>query len=96
MSRVLTVTWLARPGHEERVAEILRMMVEKTRQEPGCIHYDVNRSIDDPCRFLIYEVYRDDAALNDHQESDHFQRHVIGEALPLLQSRERVFYRPLE
>lgn len=95
MTCVLAVTWLARPGEEERISEILRTMVGKTNREPGCIQYEANRSVDDPRRFLLYEVYRDEAALDDHQQSEYFQRHVVKDALPLLESRERVFYRPL-
>jgi len=95
MTCVLAVTWLARPGEEERITQILRTMVESTNREPGCVQYEANRSDENPLRFFLYEVYRDEAALEEHQRSEHFQRHVVKEALPLLQSRERVFYRPL-
>ena len=93
---ILAVTWIARPGNEERIAEILRTVVEKSHLEPGCLSFEANRSVDDPFRFFLYEVYRDAAALEAHNQSEHFQRHVIGEAIPLLRSRERQLYRPLE
>ena len=95
MGYVLAVTWVARAGEEERVADVLRTMVPLTRQEPGCIHYYANRSPEEPRRFFLFEEYVDEAALRAHAESEHFQRHVVGEALPLLESRERVVYEPL-
>jgi quinol monooxygenase YgiN len=95
MTCVLAVTWLARPGEEELIRQILRTMVEATNQEPGCVQYEANCSVEDPLRFFLYEVYLDEAALEEHQRSEHFQRNVVKEALPLLQSRERLLYRPL-
>jgi (4S)-4-hydroxy-5-phosphonooxypentane-2,3-dione isomerase len=96
MGYVLAVTWVATPGEEERVADVLRAMVPLTRAEPGCIQYTAHRSVDDPRRFFLFEEYVDEAALQAHTETDHFQRHVIGEAVPRLERRERLAYRPLD
>lgn len=48
MYAVMVVHWLAQPGEQERLAEILRIMVRETRLEPGCIRYEANQSADDP------------------------------------------------
>jgi quinol monooxygenase YgiN len=96
MGYVLAVTWVAKPGEEERVASALRSMMPPTRAEPGCITYVAHRSLDDPRRFFLFEEYVDEGGLRAHMETDHFQRHVIGEAVPLLESRERLAYEPLE
>jgi len=34
-------------------------------------------------------------AVQAHTESEHFKRLVLGEAMPLLESRERLYYSPL-
>ena len=95
MNVVLVVTWLAQPGEQERLAGILRIMVRETRLEPGCIRYEANQSADDPRRFLIYEVYRDEAAQTAHEESEHFRRHIVEGALPRLENRVRTFFQPI-
>ena len=95
MNVVLVVTWLAQPGEQERLAGILRIMVRETRLEPGCIRYEANQSVEDPRRFLIYEVYRDEAAQTAHEESEHFRHLVVEEALPRLENRVRTFFRPV-
>jgi quinol monooxygenase YgiN len=74
------------------VERVLRTMIVHTRAEPGCERYEVLRSVEDPCRFLLIEAYADDLALKAHSESPHFHRYVIGDALPRLESRERVSY----
>jgi quinol monooxygenase YgiN len=92
---VLVVTWLARPGTEDRVEGILRAMVPLSRAEPGCLQYSAHRSSEDRRLFMIFEVYRDEAALKAHEASDHFRRHVLEDGLQLVERRVRSFYSPL-
>lgn len=44
---VLMATWRAKPGNEQRCAEILDLMTPLTRAEPGCLLYQAHRSPDD-------------------------------------------------
>ena len=41
-------------------------------REPGIARFDVIRQQDDPTRFLLVEVYRDDAAPARHKETAHY------------------------
>jgi quinol monooxygenase YgiN/catechol 2,3-dioxygenase-like lactoylglutathione lyase family enzyme len=90
MQRVLAATWIAKPGCEDRVKDLLRHLAAASSQEPGCLRYIVHQSEHNPAHFLLYEVYRDADALRAHSESPHFKRYVLGEAVALLQSRERL------
>ena len=96
MAVVLVAAWVGREGEEERIPALLAELRKHTLEEPGCLVYQPCRDRDDPRRFLIFEVYRDEDALRAHSESEHFQRLVLGEALPLLQSRERTFYETID
>lgn len=43
------------------------------RDEPGCLRFDVHRSVEDPNRFILYEIYRDeDAFLEEHRAAPHY------------------------
>lgn len=95
MSYVLSVTWVARPGEEDRVAGLLQELAASAQTEPGCSEFRVHRALDDRRQFLLYEVYRDEAAFEEHQRTDHFKRLVLGEGLALLEKRERLYYEPL-
>ncbi len=95
MGYVLAVTWVGKPRAEDRIAGVLRTLMPLTQAEPGCIRYVAHRSLDDPRRFFLYEEYVDEAGLEAHVATEHFQRHVIGEAIPRLESRERLAYEPL-
>lgn len=93
---VVTARWVAKPGEEERIVEILATLTPLTRAEPGCRMYLAHRSLDDPRTFFLYEQYDDEAAFAAHAESDHVRRHVVGDAVPRLEVRERVFYELLD
>jgi quinol monooxygenase YgiN len=92
MAVVLVARWVARQGEEERVLAALEQLAPASRVESGCLYYQPCRDRDDPTRFLIFEVYADEEAVQAHGESEHFRRLVLGEAVPLLESRERTFY----
>lgn len=43
-------------------------------QEPGIARFDVVQQRDDPTRFVLVEVYRDDAAAAAHKETAHYKK----------------------
>ena len=92
MSYVVIARWTAKPGNEEAVAASLEQLAPLSRRESGCMKYLVNRSLDDPRIFLLYEEYIDEDAYRAHAASEHFARHALAEGIPLLESREREFY----
>ncbi len=63
---ILHATFTARPGEGDRVAALLREFAEGVRAEEGNVVFDASRLVDDPDRFFVYEVYRDDAAFQAH------------------------------
>ncbi len=53
---------------------LLRELRDRSREEAGCIAYDVARGVDDANVFLLHEVWRDQAALDAHYAEEHFIR----------------------
>ena len=45
-----------------------------TRKEPGNLRFDVLRREDDANRFFLYEVYKEKADFQRHQETEHYAR----------------------
>ncbi|MBA3914425.1 MAG: antibiotic biosynthesis monooxygenase [Acidobacteriales bacterium] len=71
---VLAVTWMAKSGHEQEVADLFSKLTEESRKEPGCLMYQVHQQRTDPRRFFIYEQYADDAGLEAHRVTPHFMQ----------------------
>jgi len=92
MAYVLAVTWIAKPGNEASVHEILQQMGDASRQEAGVITYTTHVDPDNPREFFIYEKYHDVGGLEFHQETTHFKELVLEKAIPLLESRVRRQY----
>jgi quinol monooxygenase YgiN len=92
MAYVVTAIWTAREGQEDTIAEVIRVMTPLSREEPGCLFYQAHRSPENPRVFFLYEQYVDQAGYEAHMATPHFEKHVRGEAIPNLESRERTFY----
>jgi quinol monooxygenase YgiN len=75
------------PEDRAEIAEILRHLADASRQEPGCITYIPHHLQDDPDTVMIYEQYRDDAALTAHRESAHFKKWGVGGLLQKMRER---------
>lgn len=93
---VLMVTYVAQEGCEAELAARLREMTGYTRQEPGCRAYIAHQSQKDPRKFVLYEQYEDEAALDAHRTSEYFKRIVQGEYIALLESRTPEFFAIVE
>lgn len=96
MAFVVAATWKAKPGEEERIAQVIETMASPSRAEEKCLFYQAHRSPDDPRTFFLYEQYADESGYQDHMASPHFQRHVRDGAIPYLESRERAFYHTMD
>jgi len=71
--RVLVVKIQIRPEFRERfMASMLDDARGSTRDEPGCLRFDVIQDEADPNRIYLYEVYRDEAAFEEHLKAPHF------------------------
>jgi quinol monooxygenase YgiN len=92
---VLAVTWVAKAGHENEVADLFSKLTEESRKEPACLMYQVHRHKTEPRRFFIYEQYKDDGGLEAHRAAKHFMQYAKKE-LPRLADRvEGNLYEPL-
>lgn len=91
----LAVTWEARAGQAETVADLLHRMTVAVKSESGVLRFEPHRSPSNDHVFFLYELFADEAAFAAHQQTDHFKRLVIDQAVPLLVRRERVPYTPM-
>src|SRR5204862_5682421 len=68
----LTVHVTVRAGGEQETGDMFRSYVKRVQTEPGSMRFDVLESRKDIRRFMLYELYRDDAALDAHRRTPHF------------------------
>lgn len=80
--------WQVSEDQLSNVLSLLSEVAQKSRQEGGNLFYKVYQSQTDANTLLLSEAYQDEAALNEHRNSEHFQTIVINKIVPLLENRE--------
>jgi len=93
---VLKVDIVVKPGAEAKCVELIRILQEHSRKEPGCVQYVGHQSIEDPLRFMFYEVYKDHAAVHAHRNAPYYKEYVEGGLGEIVESRGRELYTPVE
>jgi quinol monooxygenase YgiN len=57
---------------EEFERALLHNARESVARDPGCVRFDVSQQLDDPARWVLYEVYDSPDAHAAHRRSPHF------------------------
>lgn len=87
---------------EENRNEFIKAVLENaknTRKESLNFRFDVLQCLDDPNRFFLYEVYKDESGFASHKETDHYKIWRETVAPMMAQPREGIKHKnifPLE
>lgn len=95
MSLVLSVRIRIKAENIERWMAMVLENARKARKEPGCKQFEVLVDREDKAQVMLFEVYADETAFEAHQQMPHFKKY-LAEAIPLLASRERHFWKRAE
>ena len=85
---------VAKPGRAEELRALLDGMVVSSRAEPGNLQYDLWRDHADAARFVLMELYADEAAVAAHRASPHFKNYLA--KINDLAERTAIVLDPLE
>ena len=80
----------------DKAESLLREIRDASVKEPGVVRFEVGRSTDDPNVFVLWEVYRDQAAVEAHKASPHFKQFVLDGIRPLALERTAVSATPID
>lgn len=72
----------------QEVEELLRHLTHASRQEPGCVIYTGHFVEGEPATVLIYEQYKDQAALDHHRNAPHFHQYAVGGLYQKMRTRQ--------
>ena len=63
-------------GQKDIYLQLTKELIEKSRQEEGCISYNLFQDINDASVFAFIEEWQDKKAIELHNNSEHFTRIV--------------------
>jgi len=82
-----------KPAHADRARQVLQAALAPTRQEPGCLAYDLHQSTTDQTEFMFYETWASQEALDAHATSTAEHRLTLRRELAdVLEERTRLTY----
>jgi quinol monooxygenase YgiN len=84
---IASIVFAFAPQDADEAEAMLRELRDASLKEPGIIRFEVGRSHEKPHVFALWEVYRDQDAVNAHRSTEHFQRLVVDGIRPLAQQR---------
>ena len=62
-----------KPDYIETFKQHTQELVEKSQAEAGCLSYELFQDLTDPTQFVFVEKWLNQAAIDAHNESDHFK-----------------------
>ena len=60
----------------ESVKSEMLKLIDPTRNEDGCIEYNLHQDNENPAVFIFYETWKSSACLENHMNTDHFKSFV--------------------
>jgi autoinducer 2-degrading protein len=80
------------PGTRDKFLQATDVSQSATLQEPGCSRYEILQDIVDENHFTLIETYKDEAAIQSHKQTPHFQRWRNDVQPYMVQNRTSVKY----
>ena len=59
------------PEHVDDYIENMTICAEASNKEQGCVRYEVLQDTEDATVFCLLQVFRDEAAYQEHQDAEH-------------------------
>ena len=68
----VVATIFAAEGKEDLIRDVLQRLIPPTREEEGCIEYDLYENADVQGEFTFFEKWTSREALDEHLKTEHF------------------------
>ncbi|MDO4232145.1 MAG: putative quinol monooxygenase [Lautropia sp.] len=72
----IVATIMLKDAHREALLAEMKPLVAGSRAEAGCLRYDLHQDIQNPNRVVVFEIWKSQAAVDEHNASTHFQAFV--------------------
>ncbi len=80
---------IVRPECIQQYQALARELVEKSQAEAGNVSYTLNQSTKDPRVHCFLEIWKDQAAIDFHNATEHFTR-IVPQLRPMRESSDPV------
>lgn len=67
---------VVKAAYQTELEKVFHAVVDETRKEPGNVSYDLHQDTSNPLKYTILEVWKSQAAIDEHNASAHFKAFV--------------------
>jgi quinol monooxygenase YgiN len=67
---------VVKAAYQDELEKVFRTVVDATRKEAGNVSYDLHQDCQNPLKYTILEVWKSQAAIDEHNASAHFKAFV--------------------
>jgi (4S)-4-hydroxy-5-phosphonooxypentane-2,3-dione isomerase len=92
----LLVHLQVKPECIERFLSETTENARNSRKEPGIVRFDLIQEVENPNQFALFELYRDQPAVEAHRLTAHYAKWRDAVPSLLVTERTRKIYRPIE
>jgi len=78
MQLVVVIDEKIKEGQLGAFMDYMRDMIALTKQEDGCIAYDIYEAIDGSGEVVMVEIWASQEAFDEHCKTDHFKEFIPG------------------
>ena len=69
------VTFIAKEDSIEQMKNLLKTMIQASKDEKGCLVYEIFQFKNKPSEFLVVESWENEEALEGHKNSSHYKHY---------------------
>lgn len=73
MIRIVAKNYIKEEDIDDFIAYAQKLVQATVRLDEGCIQYELCKDVDDPTVMVMIEAWEDQASLDEHMRSEHFQ-----------------------
>lgn len=76
MTKLILVAHIyAKEDAIDHVKNELEKLIPPTKEEEGCLQYDLHLDLEDPSHFMFYEIWESRDHLQQHMNSEHIKNY---------------------
>lgn len=76
MEKFVTAQFFINPESVEKFKVLTSELIENTRKEQGNVFYQLYQSLENPCDFIFYEIFKDQKSFDFHANTEYFKKFV--------------------
>ena len=69
---------IVKPEAVKEILPVFQAVVQGSQEEEGCISYNLHQDINDSTRFVMLEEWKSQAAIDFHNNTEHFKTFIEG------------------